>query len=267
MDREERLLRLAESWPVPRNRAEYDRMVAEFLAEYGEYAYLCPEQFHLGGLATTVELAEMAGIRPGLAVLDVACFLGGPARWLAAHRGCRVTGLDIDRGVIAAAKKLASFDPATDVEFVQGDALRMPFPAETFDVVWGQDAWPHRLGLFEECARVLRPGGVIAFTNSVLGESFRQRGELIYDAFTAEEYAQMLGDAGFTVTARENLSAFALNCWEELLARMEREKDELNERLGALRYNRELYELRGIVRDYRLDRIAHCRFVARKTRG
>lgn len=268
MDREERLLRLVEGWPVPATRADYDRMVREFLAAYGEFAYLCPEQFHLGGMETTEELAAMANIRPGLEVLDVACFLGGPARWLAAHCGCRVTGLDIDWGVIAAAKKLAAFWlPGTVVEFVQGDALRMPFPDGVFDVVWGQDAWPHRPGLFDECARVLRPGGAIAFTNSVLGESFRFGGDVFYDAYTAAEYAQMLEDAGFCILIREDVSGFATACWEELLDRLEREKEEFTAQLGAWRYGRELRELRGIVSDYRKDRIGHCRFVARKTRG
>jgi len=268
MDREERLVRLADGWSVPKTCAEYDRMVREFLAEYGEYAYLCPEQFHLGGMAATEELAALAGIRPDLSVLDVACFLGGPARCLAERYGCRVTGLDIDRGVIAAAAKLARFwPPGTTVDFVQGDALHMPFPDGAFDVVWGQDAWPHRPGLFDECARVLRGGGVIAFTNSVLGASFRYGDAVVYEAYSADEYAQMLEDAGLRIVVNEDISAFATARWEELLVRMEQERAELAEQLGTLRYNQELRDLRDIVYDYRKGRIGHCRFVARKARG
>jgi ubiquinone/menaquinone biosynthesis C-methylase UbiE len=42
----------------------------------------------------------------------------------------------------------------------KGDAWRMPLPDSRFDVVWGQDSWPHAEGLFEECARVAGPGGL-----------------------------------------------------------------------------------------------------------
>ena len=53
------------------------------------------DQFHTRGLAATAELAEMAGIGPAMSVLDVGSGLGGPARVLAAARGCRVVGVDL----------------------------------------------------------------------------------------------------------------------------------------------------------------------------
>src|SRR5437588_1853070 len=49
------------------------------------------DQFHTRGLAATAELAKLAGITAGMSVLDVGAGVGGPARFLAATCGCRVT--------------------------------------------------------------------------------------------------------------------------------------------------------------------------------
>ena len=53
------------------------------------------DQFHTRGLAATAELAGSAGITAAMSVLDVGSGVGGPARFLAATYGCRVTGIDI----------------------------------------------------------------------------------------------------------------------------------------------------------------------------
>ncbi len=59
---------------------------------------------------------------------------------------------------------------ADRVDFVQGDATRMPFPDASFDRVFGQEAWVHiadKAALVGEIRRVLVPGGVLAFTDIV----------------------------------------------------------------------------------------------------
>src|SRR5512144_2536247 len=49
------------------------------------------DQFHGGGKAATVRLAHLAGLSPGMRVLDVGGGVGGPARTLAVECGCHVT--------------------------------------------------------------------------------------------------------------------------------------------------------------------------------
>ena len=49
------------------------------------------DQFHTRGLAATAELAKLAGITADLLILDVPPASAGPARFLAAAYGCRVT--------------------------------------------------------------------------------------------------------------------------------------------------------------------------------
>ena len=53
------------------------------------------DQFHTRGVAATDELAKLAGITSDMLVLDVGSAVGGPARYLAATYGCRVTDIDI----------------------------------------------------------------------------------------------------------------------------------------------------------------------------
>ena len=64
------------------------------------------DQFHTRGFVATVELARLAGIAAGMSVLDVGSGVGGPARFLAATYGCRVTGVDLSEPFVDAARYL-----------------------------------------------------------------------------------------------------------------------------------------------------------------
>ena len=59
-------------------------------------AQLAPlDQFHTRGILATAELAGAAGLDASTRVLDLGCGIGGPARYLAATFGCKVTGVDL----------------------------------------------------------------------------------------------------------------------------------------------------------------------------
>ena len=66
------------------------------------------DQFHGGGKAATDRLARLAGLRPGLRVLDVGGGLGGPARTLAVEHGCRVTVVDLTESYVRAGRALTA---------------------------------------------------------------------------------------------------------------------------------------------------------------
>ena len=53
------------------------------------------DEFHIRGRAATEELFELTGFTQDMKVLDVGSGIGGPARFLAATRGCRVVGIDL----------------------------------------------------------------------------------------------------------------------------------------------------------------------------
>src|SRR5687767_8938331 len=92
------------------------------------------EEFHTRGREGTREVARLAGFSDGMRVLDVGCGIGGPARTLAAEFGCTVVGVDLVEEFVEAARELtARVGLADRVEFVQGDALELPFGEGEFD--------------------------------------------------------------------------------------------------------------------------------------
>lgn len=182
------------------------------------------DQDHFGGVEATDALAQLACVSAGQRLLDVCSGLGGPARWLAHRTGCTVTGLDLNRGRVAGASRLTGRAGLEGlVQFVQGDALRMPFPDGCFHVVMGQEAWchvPHKAALLAECRRVLAPGGVVAFTDILRtgallpAEMERLSRDMAFPSLeTLEGYAASLDAAGFEVLQVEDLSTL----WTEVL--------------------------------------------------
>ncbi|HUI94443.1 MAG TPA: methyltransferase domain-containing protein [Xanthobacteraceae bacterium] len=138
-------------------------------------AQLAPlDQFHTRGLAATAELGKLAGIAADMSVLDVGAGVGGPARFLAATHGCRVTGIDLSAPFVEAARYLtARTGLGGQVSFETGSALALPFDAGRFDVVLLQHVAMNiadRARLYDEIRRVLKPGGRFATHDVVLND-------------------------------------------------------------------------------------------------
>ncbi len=271
MDRENHLQKIVQSWDSEQltRPGGIARAVREFTTAYGNWAYLCGDQFHLGGAVTTDALADRALLKPGLKVLDAACFLGGPSRYLARRYGCQVTGLDISSACIQGAIMLTEAEKLSkQVSFLQGDMWQMPLEDGIFDVVWGQDSWPHAAGLFEECARVLRPQGTLAFTNSVRGHRCiredQEDEEIFYEAFTAREYEEMLGEAGFEQIIMEDIVEEIIPLWQDLEQRLIRQRGIWQQKLGEKRLVQEEMALAETIEDYLQGRIGHVRVTAVK---
>jgi cyclopropane fatty-acyl-phospholipid synthase-like methyltransferase len=184
------------------------------------------DQDHFGGLAAVDVLAQKAGIGPDSHVLDVCSGMGGPARYLAYHRGCRVSGLDITASRHEGAIRLTGIVGLDHlVDFRLGNALDMPFADAAFDVVIGQEAFAHipdKPRLIAECARVVKPGGVIAFTDILRRRTLApeaaerlQREMTFLDLASLEGYDRLLAGSGCTVQECEDLGAW----WTEVLVR------------------------------------------------
>jgi ubiquinone/menaquinone biosynthesis C-methylase UbiE len=124
------------------------------------------DQFHTRGLAATAELAKLAGISADTLVLDVGSGVGGPARFLAATYGCRVTGVDLSEPFVEAARYLTErTGQSAHVSFNAGSALALSFDDGHFDVVLLQHVAMNiadRARLYHEIRRVLMPGGRFA---------------------------------------------------------------------------------------------------------
>ncbi len=159
---------------------ELERLILKTLREAGKDLNaltiddLAPvDQLHVHGKKATLELARLAGLTPAMKVLDVGGGIGGPARTLAAEFGCVVTVLDLTEEFCRVGEMLTARTGLSDrVIFRYGDALEMPFPSNSFDLVWLQHSSMNIVAkerLFAEMYRVLRSGGRLALHEIMAG--------------------------------------------------------------------------------------------------
>ncbi|MEZ5541482.1 MAG: class I SAM-dependent methyltransferase [Pseudomonadota bacterium] len=121
------------------------------------------DEFHIGGRAASLDFLERLALSAEQHVLDIGCGIGGTARLLAAHCGCRVSGIDITPEFVETGRVLCDWvGLGTRVELHHGSALELPFDAGVFDAAImlhvGMNIADKRR-LCREAHRVLRPGG------------------------------------------------------------------------------------------------------------
>ena len=128
--------------------------------------------------SSAVEFLDRLQIKPGSAVLDVACGSGQLAL-IAARRGARVAGVDIAANSIRVARSRAAAE-GLNATFEEGDAEALPYPDASFDVVatiFGAMFAPRPELVAAELVRVCRPGGTIAMANwtkeGFIGQMFK----------------------------------------------------------------------------------------------
>jgi ubiquinone/menaquinone biosynthesis C-methylase UbiE len=131
------------------------------------------DELHIAGREHTLRLGRMAGPLEGMHIIDVGCGVGGPARTLAHHFGCKVTGIDVTEEFCSVGRMLTERTGLErKVEIHHGDATDLPFEDNTFDVAWMQHVAlniPDKPQLFREIGRVLRPEGKIALHEILAG--------------------------------------------------------------------------------------------------
>jgi len=123
----------------------------------------------------TSHLAALAEISSTDRVMDAGCGLGGDAIWLARHRSCHVTGVNITPYQVAAAWESARRAGVSgSVEFVEADYTDTGLPGGAFNVVWALESvvQARDKGAFlREAHRLLLPGGRLMMAEYMLRES------------------------------------------------------------------------------------------------
>lgn len=144
-------------------RAQLNKQSTQVSAMFDEVAHgydrtrtiLWAGQMRRWGSVTAASLA----LAPGRTVLDVACGTGTSSACLA-KSGARVTGCDFSTGMLDVARTRAP-----DIEFVFGDALKLPFDDATFDaatISFGLRNVADAHHAITEMRRVVKPGGRFA---------------------------------------------------------------------------------------------------------
>jgi SAM-dependent methyltransferase len=182
--------------------ADPNRPTSDALAPY--------EHFHGRGLEATTAIADMMPAREADHLLDIGSGIGGPARYMATRFGCRVTGIDLTAEFCDVARHLTRLAELDDrVKFQTGDALAMPFAANSFDGAYSMNVSMNiadKAAFYREIRRVLVSGGWLVLSEIAKGDG----GELEFPTpwantarasflSTAEQTRAGLDEAGFDV--------------------------------------------------------------------
>ena len=210
-------------------------------------------------------------------VLDVACGVGGPSLRMARRTGCSLVGIDIHEQGLMNANASAERERLADrVRFQRHDANDpLPFPDASFDAVVCIDAINHlkdRRKVLGEWARVLKPGGRVAFTDPITvtgpltNEEIAIRTAIGFYLLVPAGYDErVIADAGLELLFHEDTTdRNAAQASRQLAARARREavlRDiEGDEVFEAIQTNFEVSA--RITQEHRLSRFT---FVAAKT--
>jgi ubiquinone/menaquinone biosynthesis C-methylase UbiE len=129
------------------------------------------ERLHFQGAALLADASIMLdriGVAPGWRCLDLGCGPRGITDLLSARVGQtgQVVGLDADAVFLDHARQQANASGFGNVEFVTGDVFHTGLPAASFDLVHTRfvaSTIGNAERLLQECARLTRPGGCVAF--------------------------------------------------------------------------------------------------------
>ncbi|HJO03857.1 MAG TPA: methyltransferase domain-containing protein [Acidobacteriota bacterium] len=162
-------------------------------------------------------MARHAPLHEGACVLDLGSGYGGPARFLASEFGCPVTGLNVSTVEIEEATRQTEARGLQGlVSFDHGDFHELPYAAGSFDVVWSQDSLMYgadKRRILEEVSRVLKPGGVLDFTDILAPRDLETRDrDRLYERvrtpemWDTERYLAELLPLGFKIRRVEDWS-------------------------------------------------------------
>jgi len=155
-------------------------------------------------------------------ILDIGCGTGGVEVVLAGEFDIdRVTGIDVEPQLVERTQKRVDkkgLSAKVKVELV--DPGPLDFANNEFDIVFSKDSMihiPDKNAIFSEILRVLKPGGVFAASDWLVGENadsspewarVRNLSHLDFKVFTAAETELAMRQAGF-----EQVSTLDRNAW------------------------------------------------------
>jgi ubiquinone/menaquinone biosynthesis C-methylase UbiE len=165
-------------------------------------------------------LLELANVRDGDAILEVACGTGAQLVALAkSNRSGRTLGLELAERMLAQTRQRLQTAGLAGVGLVGGNALELPFEDQSFDLIvnsymldlLAREDIPRALAEFK---RVIRPGGRLVLSNMTKGE---RRSHRIWDSLYSHGVnltancrgvlaAPALAELGFTDIRREYMA-------------------------------------------------------------
>jgi len=192
-------------------------------------------------------LLELVRPRSHWHALDVATGAGHTAHRFAPHVAS-VVATDLTEGMLTKTAELAAGLGLSNVETHRADAENLPFEVDTFDLLTCRLAFhhfPNPRQALDEFARVLKPGGVIGFTDNITVPDRQAAGyynayEKLRDpshnwVYPLVRLQAMFEQAGLTVeTTRQLSKEFEFQAWADRQHVSAADKEKLLEMMGHL---------------------------------
>ena len=191
------------------------------------------EPLHDAQMRANRIMADGAGLKPGQRVAEVACGVGGTARFLARAYGCTVWATNVAGAQIEEARELTKAEGlAAAVEYSIADFHELSASDSSFDCWWCQEALLYAIDkqkVIREGLRLVKPGGALVLSDLVLDRRLpAAERETFVTAMKAphmsspEELDAIVTGMGLKVVDRRDWSAHATPTYAKLLSVLDR---------------------------------------------
>jgi O-methyltransferase StaMB len=197
--------------------------------------------------AHTDLVAALAQLRAGQRVLDIGCGLGAPGVRMARRHGCAITGINISREQVRQGRALIAEQGMSElVRITHGDARELPFPDAGFDAIVCVEVAgdicvtrSDKRTLVREMFRVLRPGGLVGFSDLALHSPPRRADRRVLRAVFYDNGSELVTDwpaifreHGFIVPEQRCIMKQTMPTWEHVRGIYAGHDSELARRYG-----------------------------------
>lgn len=203
------------------------------------------------------QISRLLGLRPAAKLLDLGAGSGWPGLYLAQLTGCEVVLVDLPVAALRIARERAAADGLAErCRAVAADGAALPFQDASFDALNHSDVLcctPDKPGVLRACRRVARDGSKMAFTIIAVAPSLTdserriaiESGPKFVD--TANDYAVLLGQSGWCLHERTDLTATLLQSMRVELDGMLARADALGRLFGSDEFSERMKRQRATI--------------------
>ncbi|MEX2647607.1 MAG: methyltransferase domain-containing protein [Alphaproteobacteria bacterium] len=230
-------------------RAKYDTAIFGLLTTvWGEHLHMAlfedpSEPFGVATERATATMARGLRLRPGQRLLEVACGIGGTARYLARTFGVAVEATNVSAMQIDQGRRLSEAAGLGHLNrFSYADYHDLPFDEASFDAWWCQEAMlysPDKRRVLDEALRVVRPGGQLVLSDLLFTAAMpmaerepfmRRQGARHF--WTIEQYDALLATMKLRVLERHDWSRHVAPTFDSVTDRFTARRAEFAAEVG-----------------------------------